>query len=76
MPCRDDRDECHTYIYRDGYDPQAKKDIQELKAKLNRVTHLLCLTGRARYNKTNIPHEVITWWDGHCKLDKSRGQPW
>jgi hypothetical protein len=50
--------------------------IYQLRNECNKLTNLLCMTGRARHNKTNIPQEVIDWWKNHCKQDEERGEPW
>jgi hypothetical protein len=77
MPCRDARDDEYSrVVYEKGHDPYYKAEADYLKKRCDDLTNLLCLAGRARYNKTNIPKEVIAWWDNHCKLDKSRGEPW
>jgi len=75
MPCFDDRDAIRVE-YRDGHDPAMQREAQRLKKKVDELTNLLCLTGRARKNRTNIPKAVLDWWDDHCKYDNARGEPW
>lgn len=75
MPCYDSRDDIRT-VYEKGHDPAAQRRADELKRRLDEVTDLLCKAGRARYNGTKIPAAVLKWWDDHCKIDKSRGEPW
>jgi hypothetical protein len=65
-----------TIIYKEGHDPHYQRLSEQLKKSNDELTNLLCQTGRARKNKTNIPAAVLKWWDYHCKLDKSRGEPW
>jgi hypothetical protein len=76
MPCSDSRDNEPRIVYRNGPDPEYERENARLLAKVDVLTDLLCKTGRARRNKTDIPPEVLNWWDEHCKLDKSRGEPW
>lgn len=82
MPCYDERDSVRT-IFKDGYDPSSKYEIEQLEKENKRLsdrcsnlTELLCATGRARYRKTEIPVEVLAWWDDHCKIDREHGEPW
>lgn len=82
MPCRDMDDDIR-YVYKEGHDPLYKKRFEgaqvllnERKKRLDELTDLLCKAGRARYNKTKIPKEVLQWWDEHCKIDRARGEPW
>ena len=51
-------------------------EMLKLRNTVNILTDLLCKTGRARYNKTHIPPEVLNWWVDHCKWDEERGEPW
>jgi len=77
MPCSDSRDrENERIIYRDGRDPADQEQISVLRSRLDLLTDLLCKAGRARRNKTEIPAEVLQWWDDHCKRDAQRGEPW
>lgn len=55
-------------------DYKARVDSDEIK--LNNLTNLLCLVGRAIFSKQEIPLEVALWWGKHCELDKARGEPW
>ena len=64
MPCYDPRVECSS------------NEVAELRAKVDTLTDLLCKAGRARHNKTNIPPEVLKWWEDHCEIDRKRGEPW
>jgi hypothetical protein len=75
MPCHDPRDNV-SVVYAKGYDPHYQQEAERLGKRCAELTSLLCQAGRARHNKTNIPQPVIEWWDRHCKLDKSKGQPW
>lgn len=75
MPCHDDRDNCRT-VYEKGHDPYYEEEARRLSSRCKELTELLCSAGKARYNKTNIPKAVLVWWDSHCKLDKSHGEPW
>jgi sirohydrochlorin ferrochelatase len=75
MPCSDGQDDVR-YVYKDGHDPHYKQEAQRLSERCKELTILLCKAGRARHTKTNIPPEVIDWWNHHCKLDKSKGEPW
>ena len=68
MPCNDGRDLVH--------DTHFMREAERLAARCSRLTKLLCAAGRARYNKTNIPKEVLDWWDEHADIDKSHGEPW
>lgn len=76
MPCFDGRSGDGRVVYEKGFDPDSKRIIQNQKKRLDSLTDLLCKAGRARSNKTDIPLEVLQWWDDHCKLDKKRGEPW
>ena len=75
MPCYDPRDNTRV-VYEKGHDPHFAEEAKRLSIRCKELTNLLCQAGRARHNNTNIPYEVIAWWDNHCKLDKSRGEPW
>lgn len=82
MPCRDYDDEVRV-VYRDGTDPsdreranRLEKDLAKAQNKLDMLTDLLCKAGRARYRKTDIPPEVLSWWIKHCEIDARRGEPW
>lgn len=48
----------------------------KLTARNNILARLLCAAGRARKNKTDIPPDVLEWWEEHCKADEARGEPW
>lgn len=78
MPCYDPRDDIRER--RVVVDVDENKELiaenNALRARLDNLTDLLCKTGRARYNKTNIPKEVLDWWDEHCEIDRQRGEPW
>ena len=77
MPCYDSRDNVRTEIvYKDGVDPRYKIEAERLSARCKEMTALFCAAGRARYTKTEIPKEVLEWWDEHCELDRSHGEPW
>lgn len=75
MPCRDINDECRV-VYENGHDPHYKMEAERLSKRSKELTDLLCKAGRARYNKTNIPAEVLAWWSRHCEIDRKRGEPW
>jgi hypothetical protein len=70
-------------VYAKGHDPHYKTMYNEARQEALRIskraaalTDLLCKAGRARHNKTDIPPEVLKWWEEHCKLDRLRGEPW
>lgn len=75
MPCHDGRDDVRL-VYREGHDPHYQEEAQRLSDRCATLTNLLCQIGRARYNKTNIPKDVLDWWAEHCKNDNSHGEPW
>lgn len=75
MPCRDPRDDVRV-VYEKGVDPFYEEEAKRLALRCNMLTNLLCQAGRARHNKTDIPVEVLKWWDNHCKMDRLRGEPW
>lgn len=75
MPCSDGRDDVRIEYVR-GVDPHYKAEADRLSKRCKTLTDLLCKAGRARYRKTEIPKEVLQWWDEHCKIDRARGEPW
>lgn len=75
MPCYDGRNNVREVIV-NGVDPHYKAEAERLSARCQEMTMLLCAAGRARYRKTEIPVEVLAWWDEHCKLDREHGEPW
>ena len=79
MPCYDGRDDCRIetrIVYREGIDPSWKVEAERLSERCKLLTDLLCKAGRARVNKTDIPPEVLSWWDEHCEIDRQHGEPW
>lgn len=84
MPCSNQGTYPHVQtIYSEGPDPSDKIVIKRLRVELAEaktrndfLADLLCKTGRARANKTDIPADVLSWWDEHCKFDRQRGEPW
>jgi len=48
----------------------------EIRMELDKVTQLLCSAGRCYWARTEMPQEVLIWWEHHCVLDKKRGEPW
>jgi hypothetical protein len=75
MPCSSGMD-VPQIVYQPGVDPRYRDEVLQLKAELDNVTALLCAAGRARKHKTDIPPEVLNWWDRHCHVDAVRGEPW
>lgn len=75
MPCHDSRDN-RGVVYAQGGDPYFKAEAERLSARCKELTNLLCAVGRARHGKTDIPPEVLNWWNDHCKLDAEHGEPW
>ncbi len=75
MPCSDSRDNV-TIRYEKGVDPAYQHEAQRLSKRCQELTQLLCKAGRAKYGRTDIPPEVLNWWQEHCKLDRAHGEPW
>lgn len=75
MPCYDDRNDVRV-VYASGVDPKYREEAERLAGRCKQLTQLLCAAGRARYRKEEIPPDVLTWWDEHCKLDRLHGEPW
>jgi hypothetical protein len=75
MPCYDPRDDTRV-VYEKGHDPQYREEAKRLSQRCQELTNLLCMAGRARHNKTEIPPEVLNWWEDHCKRDRKKGEPW
>lgn len=77
MPCYDPQNQpiIETRIV-NGVDPSYKTEAERLSKRCAELTDLLCKAGRARMNKTDIPVEVLNWWDRHCEMDRQRGEPW
>lgn len=68
MPCYEPRTSINEAAARDS--------IHILEARIDRLTDLLCKAGRARKNKTEIPSDVLSWWEKHCEEDRQRGEMW
>ena len=84
MPCHDPRDSS-TYhsdkidrFCKDVCDTRGRleSDNARLSERCKEMTDLLCKAGRARHSKTDIPVEVLKWWDEHMELDRTHGEPW
>ena len=82
MPCIDGRDDEPRVVHKLGHDPHyqqmynhEKDNNAKLQARVDELANLLCQTGRARRNKTDIPGPVLEWWRAHCELDRTRGEP-
>ena len=75
MPCFDTRDRIKV-VYAKGVDPSYRDEAERLSKRCKELTALLCKAGRARYHKTDIPVEVLNWWQEHCKIDAAHGEPW
>jgi hypothetical protein len=76
MPCHDSRDREPRIVYKEGVDPMYKKRVEVLETRCDALTDLLCKAGKSRHNKTDVPKEVLSWWESHCKWDRARGEPW
>jgi hypothetical protein len=77
MPCFDPQDQPRV-VERvvNGVSVQWKVEAERLSARCDALTKLLCKAGRARKNKTDIPVDVLNWWDEHCEIDRKHGEPW
>lgn len=77
MPCHDGRDDVRIETrYVNGVDPSYRAEAERLASRCNELTNLLCQAGRARANQTDIPVEVLAWWEEHCEIDRQHGEPW
>jgi hypothetical protein len=70
MPC--DSSQGMGDAYRE--DPQARREIQAMKAELDKVTSMLCSLLRALDDTTSIPPDVSEWFHQHRKYDRSKGR--
>lgn len=50
--------------------------VKHLVDKCNSLAELLCVIGRAYYEKAGIPEAAIQWWKEHCLIDAARGEAW
>ena len=58
------------------YDPRDADDAAENAKRVDQLTDLLCMAGRAHMTGEPVPLEVLRWWKEHQTRDDGRGCPW
>lgn len=57
-------------------DPHEDDDRRATKARLDRVTDMLCRLGRVAEAGGPVPADIVAWWREHRCLDAQAGRPW
>lgn len=84
MPCVEDRDNTPNFLIKESeVVAHYKNIINDIQKENNRLsdrckalTTLLCMAGRAYFNKKDMPTSVVGYWKAHKELDESNGRPW
>lgn len=70
MPC--DSSQGMGDAYRE--DPQSRREIQIMKAELDKVTAMLCSLLRSLDDHVPLPPDIAKWYHEHKQWDASQGR--
>lgn len=71
MPCNSSDGMADAY----REDPQARREIADLRRKNDELTRMLCELVTALAGDRKLPPELSAWWTAHQKWDESQGRP-
>lgn len=70
MPCNSSDGMADAY----REDPDARRQIRELRQKNDELTRMLCSLVRSLHFGVSLPMDVAEWYERHKEWDRSKGR--